>query len=175
MRSCTSPAWKTPVDVGARAAVRNDVAVGIEIDLAAKDRGVRNMADGDEEAVDVALPDFSVSTLRSFTPVTRCWLDVVDVFDHGIGEELDLRIAARAIQHDLRSAESIAAMHQGHFSAEAREEVGLFHGGIAAAHHHDLLAAIKESVAGGAGADAVADQLLFVGQIRASAPTRRRR
>ena len=52
-------------------------------------------------------------------------------------------------------------MHQGDFAAEAREEVGLFHGGIAAADHHDLLAAIEEAVAGGASADAVADQLLL--------------
>ena len=45
--------------------------------------------------------------------------------------------------------------------AEARQEVGFFHGGIAAADHHDLLAAIEEAVAGGAGTDAVADQLLL--------------
>ena len=52
-------------------------------------------------------------------------------------------------------------MHQRDLAAEAREEVGLFHGRIAAADHHDVLAAIEEAVAGGAGADAVADQLLL--------------
>ena len=75
---------------------------------------------------------------------------VVDVFDHGVVEELDLGIVARALQHDLGRAEVFAAVHQRHLFAEARQEIGLFHGGIAAAHHHDLLAAIKEAVAGGA-------------------------
>src|ERR1700733_9193118 len=37
--------------VGPRAAVRDDVAVGIEIDLSDEGRGVRNMAYGYEEAV----------------------------------------------------------------------------------------------------------------------------
>ena len=72
-----------------------------------------------------------------------------------------LGLCARAVEHDLRGAELLAAVHQGDLAAEARQEVGLFHGGIAAADHHDLLAAIEEAVAGGAGADAVADQLLL--------------
>ena len=90
-------------------------------------------------------------------------------------QELDLGIGARAVQHDLRGAEFIAAMDQRHLCAEAREEVGFFHGGIAAADHHDLLAAVKEAVAGGAGTDAVADQLLLDSAAPASAPKRRRR
>ena len=76
-----------------------------------------------------------------------------------------LGFALRAIEHDFRGAERIAAMHECDVTAEACEEVGLFHGGIAAAHHHDLFVAIKEAIAGGAGTDTVADQLLFGGQI----------
>ena len=71
---------------------------------------------------------------------------------------------AGAIQHDFGGAELFAAVHQGDFAAEAREEIGLFHGGIAAADHDDLLAAIEEAVAGGATAHAFADQFLFVGE-----------
>src|SRR5579863_2562752 len=44
--------------VGARAAMRNDVAVRVEIDLAHEGRGVGDVADGDEESIHVALPDF---------------------------------------------------------------------------------------------------------------------
>src|ERR1700733_10385838 len=44
--------------VGACAAMRSDVAVGIEIDLAREGRRIGDVADGDEEAVDVALPNF---------------------------------------------------------------------------------------------------------------------
>ena len=52
-------------------------------------------------------------------------------------------------------------MHQRDLAAEAREEIGLLHGGIAAADHHDLAAAIKEAIAGGAGTDAMADELVL--------------
>ena len=69
---------------------------------------------------------------------------------------------AGAIQHDLGGAELFAAMHDGDFAAEAGEEIGLFHGGIAAADDDDLFAAIEEAVAGGATAHAFADQLQFV-------------
>ncbi len=78
--------------------------------------------------------------------------------------KLDLGIVVGAVEHDLGGAEIVAAVDQRDFTAEAGEEVGLFHGGIAAAHHHDLLVAVEEAVAGGAGADAVADELLLVGQ-----------
>ena len=56
-------------------------------------------------------------------------------------------------------------MHQRDLAAEAGQEVGLLHGGIAAADDHDLLLAIEEAIAGGAGADAMADQFLLGGQI----------
>ena len=62
-------------------------------------------------------------------------------------------------------------MHQRDLFAEAREKIGLFHGGVAAAHHHDLLAAIKEAVTSGATRYAVADELLLVGEVE---PARRR-
>src|SRR4029077_1570622 len=41
------------------------------------------------------------------------------------------------------------------------KEVGFFHGRIATADHHDLSAAMEESVTGGAGADAAANELLL--------------
>ena len=75
----------------------------------------------------------------------------------------------------LEARNSLAAVDHRDFAAEAGEEVGLFHGGIAAADHHDLLAAVEEAVAGGAGADAVADELLLGWAGRASGPRRRRR
>src|SRR5690348_14054625 len=62
-------------------------------------------------------------------------------------------------------------MYQRDFLAEAGQEVGFFHGRIAAADHHDLFSAIEKAIARRAGADAVADQLLFVRQVQ---PSRRR-
>ena len=58
-------------DIGPRAALREDVAVGIEFDLPDERLGVGNVADGDEESVDVRAPTSRRSRRsRSFTPVT---------------------------------------------------------------------------------------------------------
>jgi hypothetical protein len=53
---------------------------------------------------------------------------------------------------------------QRHLAGEVGQEQRLFDGGIAAADHHDLLAAIEEAVAGGAGRDAEALELLLAWQ-----------
>ena len=66
-----------------------------------------------------------------------------------------------ALEHDAGGAEVFAAVDDGDFAGEACEEERLFHGGVAAADDGDLFAAGEEAVAGGAGADAVADECLF--------------
>src|ERR1017187_6056700 len=45
-------------DAGARAALGDDITVGIGLDLAFEYLGVGNMADGHEEPIHVLLPDF---------------------------------------------------------------------------------------------------------------------
>ena len=112
----------------------------------------------------------AVLRLRRRTPRHQVLRDVVDLFHHGVGQEFQLGVLARAVDHDLRGAELLAPMHQRHLAAEAREEVGFLHGGVSAADHHDLPAAIKEAVAGGAGTHAVPDQFLFGRQVQ---PARR--
>src|SRR5207344_2077093 len=91
-------------------------------------------------------------------------LDIEDVVDHGVREELDLGVRAGSIQHDLGCTEGVTAMDQGDLRSESREKIGFLHGGITAADYHDLLAPIEESIAGGAGTHAFADELLFVRQ-----------
>src|SRR5689334_19134703 len=68
-------------DVGARASVRNDVALFVEIDLAAERLGVRDMTDGDEETAHVLLPDavgLQVVQLDSGDDVLAGVVDVLD-------------------------------------------------------------------------------------------------
>jgi hypothetical protein len=55
-------------------------------------------------------------------------------------------------------------VHQGDLLGEVGEEQRLLDGGVAAAQHHHLLAAVEEAVAGGAGRDAEALELLLGGQ-----------
>src|SRR3954451_22675638 len=57
-------------------------------------------------------------------------------------------------------------MNQGYAPAEASKEVCLFHRCVPSADYHNLFVAIKESVAGCAGADTVTNQLLFRGQVQ---------
>jgi hypothetical protein len=108
------------------------------------------------EAADVLLFDAEAPLRR------RCWRGTRS----GVGDG--------ALQHDARGAEVLAAVDEGDLGGEAGEEERLFHGGVAAADDGDLLAGGEEAVAGGAGADAVADERLLEGRPsqRAGAPRR---
>ena len=61
-------------------------------------------------------------------------------------------------------------MDERYLGREARQECRFFHGGVAAADHHDFLAREKEAIAGRAGRDTVADQRMLV---RQAEPARR--
>src|ERR1700722_9624013 len=43
-------------NIGSRAAFRNNVTVGIEVDLSYKRLGVRDVANGEKESVDILIP-----------------------------------------------------------------------------------------------------------------------
>jgi hypothetical protein len=148
-------------NVGPGAAFRNDVTVVVRVDLSLEDSGVGDVSDGYEKAVHFLLPYRACGRILQPHSSHQLIPYVVDFLHDSVGEELDLGIVARAIQHDLRSAELVAAVHQGHLGAEACQEVSLFHGGVAAADHHDLLAAVEEAVTRGARTDPAADQLLL--------------
>ena len=75
--------------------------------------------------------------------------------------ELDLRIVHRPVLHDLGSAQGVPAVDHVDLGGELREESRLFHGGVAAADHGDLLAPEEEPIAGRAGGDAVPHQCPF--------------
>jgi len=62
----------------------------------------------------------------------------------------------------MRSARKwFAAMHEGHMRREIGEKHRFLDRGVAAADHDDFLAAIEESVAGGAGRHANALEFFF--------------
>src|SRR3546814_10895868 len=70
----------------------------------------------------------------------------------------------QALLQDLLGAQGVAAMHQHHLAGMVGQIQRLFHGGIAAADHHHLLAAIEETVAGSAGRHAEALEFLLARQ-----------
>ena len=114
-----------------------------------------------------------VSTLQDAHFFHGLLVHVVDFLDHVRREKLNFLVGVRAIQHDLGGAKFVAAMQQRDFARKSREERGFLHGGVAAADHHDFLAAEKEAVAGGAGGNAVAQQLRAPIRSPACAPKRR--
>ena len=91
-------------------------------------------------------------------------MDIVDIFDDGIGEEVNFFVLLGALEHDLGGAEYVAAMDEGNLGREAGEEEGFFHGRIAASNNYDFLAREEEAIARGARGNSVPDELLFMGQ-----------
>ena len=79
-----------------------------------------------------------------------------DVDDLAVPEEADLLVGERALLHDLRGAQRVAAVHDRHRPGEAGEEGGLLHRRVAAADHDDVLVAEEEAVTGRTPRDAVA-------------------
>src|SRR5581483_8986735 len=73
-------------------------------------------------------------------------------------QELDLLVRTRAVEHDLRRAELVAAVYQRHLRRELRQEERLLHRRVAAADDDDLEVAVEGAVAGRAVRDAAALQ-----------------
>jgi len=89
---------------------------------------------------------------------------IVNVFDNGVGKELDLRVLLCPFEHDLGSAKAAAAMNKRYLGGKASEERRLFHSGVATAHHHDFLSGKEKAITGCARGNTMADELLLVGQ-----------
>ncbi len=84
-----------------------------------------------------------------------------DLVERGVPDHLDLWILEQPVLQDVLGAELVAAVHQRDLGGEIGEEQRFLDGGVAAADHDHLLAAIEEAVAGGAGGDAEALELLL--------------
>src|SRR6266542_1756951 len=84
---------------------------------------------------------------------------VLNVLDHAVPDEGDLRILEGALLHDLGRPKRVAAVDHFDLPAEAREVESLLHGGVASTHHHDVLVLEEEAIAGGAGGNAATHEL----------------
>src|ERR1700677_2430129 len=153
------------VDGGEDVVLGEDVAVVVEGEHALEGGGVGDVADAEEHGGDGE----DVLVAGGFVAQAEA-LDVFffyaeDLFDGGVGDELDAGVGHGALEHDLRGAEFFSAIDQCDLRGETGEEESFLHGGIAAADDCDLFAGEEEAVAGGAGADAVADEGLLGGEV----------
>ena len=119
------------------------------------------MADGDEHGVEGDVPGLAGDRVEEGEGLDGPL--PLHLGDGGVHDHVDLRVVPGALLHDRGRTEFIAAVDQGDLFTELGEEVGLLHGGVAATDDGDLLALEEEAVAGGAGGDSVAQQLLLTG------------
>ena len=81
--------------------------------------------------------------------------------DRRVRDPLDLLVRTGAVEHDLRRAEVVAAVHDRHLGRELRQEESLLHRGVAAADHDHLAVAVERRVADGAVGHALALEALL--------------
>ncbi len=104
-----------------------------------------------------------VSVLISLATLESAVLAGLEALDRVRGQQLDVRLLARPLEHDLRGAKLLAAMHDGDLAGELREEDGLLHRRVPATDDHGLGVLEEGGVARGAVGDATAAQLLLAG------------
>src|SRR5699024_3623444 len=109
------------------------------------------MSDGDEHSGGVEL------ALRSGDSIGEGqagdFLVAVDGGDFTVVNESDVVVLLCTVGHNFCGEQFVSADHNGHSVSKAGQEQGLFHGGVAATHHNDMLVAEEEAVAGRAPRD----------------------
>ena len=170
LRSLMSPQAKTPGDDGAvlgavDIVLAEDVAVLVEVHHALEGFGVGLVADAEEHEGDGEDSLCAGDAILEAQAFDVLFFDAEDLFDEGVVAELDGGVFLGALEHDGAGAELLGAVDEGDLGGEAGEEERFLHGTVAAADDRDLLAGGEESVAGGAGADAVADKRLLGGEV----------
>ena len=132
------------------------------------------MADGDEGAFGVEPLDragLGVPQVDRDQPLGLAAGD--ELGDLAVPHHLDVGMGEQPVLEDLLGAQRIAAVDQGDVMAVVGHVERFLDRGVAAADHHHLLAAVEEAVAGRAGGDALALQMLLATAGSASAPGRR--
>jgi len=129
--------------------VRADVAV-VHLQLTGEDVGVRLVADGDEHAFQCDVLLFAAAHVLDAHAG-----HAAGVAEHFVERTVQLqddlaflRFFHQVVDHDAFGAEGVAAVHQRDAVGDVGQIQGFFHGGVAAADHRDVLAAVEEPVAG---------------------------
>ena len=117
------------------------------------------VADGYEEAVYPDIKNLASLAHEAGSGDARCVAE--DLLRLAVPEHLDVGSGANTLLHGLGGPEHVAADYHIDLGAEAGEIGGLLAGGIASAHHGDVLAAVEESVAGRTGGNAESAELLL--------------
>ncbi|OIQ71941.1 hypothetical protein GALL_464400 [mine drainage metagenome] len=123
----------------------HDVPLGVQFHLPDQQLGARHVADRHEDAGGGDVPH--LAGLGVTQRYAGDLLVTLDRDDLAVPREGDLRVVQRAVGHDLRRPELVAAVDDRHLRREPREERGLLDGGVPTADHEDLLLPEEEPVA----------------------------
>ena len=116
------------------------------------------MADRDEDALDRHFLARAGLVVPQHHAGDFTLAQVGDLLDIRVPFKRNLRVGERLVLHDLRCAQSVAAMHDDDLRGKAREKDGFLQRGIAAADDSDWPAAKEITVARGARRHTVAEQ-----------------
>src|SRR5260370_41398203 len=125
-----------------------EVAISVRVELIRKHLGVRFMSNAEKKGAGGKIPYYPGFYIAQFEPGYFLVMNVVHIFDHGIGHEVDLFMMLCPVKHDLRGPKNIASVNHGDFRSEPGEEQRLSHGGISSTDDRNLLPGKKEAVAG---------------------------
>ena len=150
--------------LGERALDLRDVTVLIFIDEIAEELRIWHMADGDEDAL-----HFEFALLTGDEVLQRHGADfafvVGEVFrDGAVPDRLNLGIGEHTISHDLRGAQTVAAMNEMDGGCELGQETGFLASGVPTTDHCHRDVALERTIAGGAAREATTDELLLIRQ-----------
>src|SRR5205807_140280 len=110
------------------------------------------VADGDERALDLDAADLAAAPVADVEADQRLGFAAADELDDfAVPDHVYVGIGEQPVLEDLLGTERIAAVDQGHVVAVVGQVQRLLYRGVAAADDGNLLAAIEEAVAGGAG------------------------
>ena len=148
--------------IASRAGADLDVAI-LHVELAIKDASVRLVADGDEHTAQtdvLGAAIFGVLDAQAGDAgvVAQYFIHCAVPFD---GDVAGLGQRNQLVGEDLFGAELVPAVHHGDVFGNVGQIQGFFHSGVAAANDRNLLAAVEETVAGGAARNAAPLELLF--------------
>ena len=143
-------------DVGRRPVVRQQVAGLVVLELVEEELGVGVVPDRDEESLRGDLARVVALQIADTYAGDLSGVAAHDLLHDRVGDPLDLLVRTGTVEHDLRGAELVATVDDGHLGGELRQEARLLHRRVAAADDHDLLLAEEGRVADRAVGDAPA-------------------
>lgn len=151
------------------AGLGEDVALGIDVDLALDQVGGGVVADGVEEAVCLDGLLLAGDDVLDDEVAHQALVVALDLGGDGVEAHGDLGVLEQARGHGLAGAQLVAADQHGDVGAVLCQEGGLLGGGVTAANDEERLVAEDGhgAVAHGAGGDAVLPVLVLAGEVQA--------